>query len=358
MKKHIFWKVYAGFVAFAVIVSAVAITFFWNYLKAYEKSQPRYEVENVLELFKNGNTDELMKYMDYKVSSFETEETVRDYVNSLLGEGDWMYTKDFLAFSEDSQGYIIKKNSVKVATITIKKSDKKGSFNTAKWQLVSVSDVLKSSTYTVTAPSNATVSVNGIKLDASFITENNIAVSGISNVTKYTSVPGMVKYTIPELIAKPKLTAVGGVYGNELASTSTDNYNTQFAFESNSEFIKTQETFITELSKKYSLYVTNDLSFSAISSYIKKDSSAYSFLKTIANANIWYAPHSSTNFVNMSVHDAQIYSSECYSCEVSYTMQVVSSVASANKVYEYPTNLKYYFVKSGNSWYVADMMIK
>lgn len=353
MKKNVFWKVYIFFVVIAVAASVAAFALFWNFLAVYEKSQPKYVMESVISLFESGDSAELIDHMQYEVSAFENEETVVNYLNTILGTGEWKYKQNIETYNKDTEIFKIMKDNKAVATVTIQKSSERGRFNTDKWEFVSVDNMLVKNTYVVTAPTNATVYINGIKLTSEYAKENTIAITSLSNASKYVSVPGMIKYSIPDMLIKPQITATGGVFNSELTAKE-DNLSTTFAFENNVEFNNSQESRIVEFTKKYGAYVTNEAKFSSLSSYVRGDSYAYTFLKGIESTNIWYPSHSAGEFVNLLVHDYQSYTADCFSCEVSFTLKFVS----ASKTYEYPTNLKYYFVKSNNVWYVADFVIK
>lgn len=354
MKKDVFWKIYGILIALTVVLSVSLLVKFWNFLEVYEMSQSKYEVKRAVSLFEEGNTEELMKYMKYEVSSFESDDTVKNYIKGIVGEGVWTYRLNLENYNKDTEVYKIFKNDKLVANIIIEKQAEKGRYNTSVWKLSQISDILTKNTYLVTAPSNSTIYINGIKLTDEYIKEKGIAISTLSNSSKYVSVPTMVKYSIPDLITKPQIKAVGGVFGNELKATEESGLSTSFQFESNQEFNNSQESKIIEFTKKYGAYVTNEVKFAAISSFIKPASYAYTFLKGIASTNIWYPAHSASEFIDLSVHDYQMYNSDCFSCEVSFTLSMTTAV----KNFKYPTNLKYYFVKTNNEWYVADFVIK
>ena len=85
MKKKIFWKVYGVIVVIGVALSVTLFISFWNFLSAYEKSQPKHEMEKVINLFEDGDSSQLVKYMTYQLSAFENDDTIiKDLDNILL----------------------------------------------------------------------------------------------------------------------------------------------------------------------------------------------------------------------------------------------------------------------------------
>ena len=81
MKKKIFWKVYGVMVVIGVALSVTGFILFWNFLSAYEKSQPKHEMERVLELFEDGDSSQLVKYMTYELSALENDDTIIKYLD-------------------------------------------------------------------------------------------------------------------------------------------------------------------------------------------------------------------------------------------------------------------------------------
>lgn len=355
VKKTIFWKVYA----IAVVISvAFVVTFFigfWNYLKAYEESQPKYKMESVLKIFKDKNIDEIMKYVTYELSSFENEDTMKNYIHNILSEGDWEFTQSAETYTKNTPVYNIRKNGINVATVTLTKATDKGAFHTDQWLLSSVDNLLTNNKepFVILAPSNSKVYVNGILLTNEYIVEKDIAIDDLKNTAKYVSLPTMVKYSVSGFYANPEITAVGGIFNAPLES-KTESQQVKFGFESNQEFVAFQESRVKEITQIYGKYVINDVKFASISPYVMSDSYAYKFLKTVGAANVWTASHTAPEFKNLTISNYQIYTENCFSCEVSFTL----SIYALNKTYEYPTNLKYYFIKSNNGWYIADFVIK
>jgi len=270
-------------------------------------------------------------------------------------DGRWDFEQKAGAYTQNTPVYKVKKDGVAVATVTLVKSTEKGAFQMSNWELASVSDILPTlADYEVVAPAAATVYVNGIPLSNQYVTDKNIAIPDLANSSKYVSVPTMVKYSFSGLHDKPQIVAVGNVFNTELAATYQNDHTIKFAFESNDEFNKLQENRIIEFSQLYGRYVTNDVKFASLSPYIIANSDSYNFLKTISSINIWYGNHSLPDFVNLVVSNYQMYTSDLYSCDVSFTLTFLLS----NKTFQYPTNLRYYFVKSNDVWRIADFVIK
>jgi len=355
VKRKVFWKIYGVLVVLGIVLSVTLFVVFWNFLTAYEKSQPKHEMENVINLFEAGDSAQIVKYMTYNLTTFENDDTIIKYLDSLLMDGQWTFEQKTGAYSKNTPVYKVKKDGVAVATVTLLKSSDKAEFKMDKWELQSIGDILSTpDDYVITAPTGSAIYVNGIALPNQYITEKNIAIPDLAPTSKYTSVPTMVRYRVAGLYQKPQILAVGVVLNTELVATYENEHTLRFAFESNQEFNASQENRIIEITQIYGRYVINDAKFASLSPYIVANSDSYKFLNTISSINIWYGNHSLPEFVNLIVNNYQIYTTNCYSCDISFTLTFIL----ANKTFQYPTNLRYYFVKSGDVWRIADFVIK
>ena len=59
-------------------------------------------------------------------------------------------------------------------------------------------------------------------------------------------------------------------------------------------------------------------------------------------------------FSDMKVYNYQSYTKDCFSCEVSFDLQVSYNSGSFK---DYPTHMEYIFVKRSGKWYIADMVM-
>jgi len=355
VKKKIFWKVYGVMVVIGVALSVTGFILFWNFLSAYEKSQPKHEMERVLELFEDGDSSQLVKYMTYELSALENDDTIIKYLDNMSMDGQWDFKQKPGAYSKDTPVYNVEKDGVTVATVTLVKSTEKANFKMDRWEMQSISDILKPlEDYVITAPNGATVYVNGTPLSKDYIKEKDIAITDLADSAKYVTVPTMVKYSVSGLYSKPEITAVGNVFNAKLSPSYQNTHNLKFAFESNLDFNKSQESRIVDITQIYGKYVYNDAKFASLSPFLIANSDSYNSLKTIASVNIWYGNHTLPEFEDLIVSNYQMYSTNCYSCDVSVTISFILS----KKIFQYPTNLRYYFVKTNDEWRVADFEIK
>lgn len=356
-KKGVFWKVWLAAVVVSLIVIAGVWGLLWKFLASYEKAQPENVANEVVAMCNEDDVSGLMNYIQEETDSpFENNDTVMAYVENSIGTGTWSCQKKLDEYSDDTPVYKLCREGKQQAVLRLSTQDKTGAFGQKRWQVAGIDGIFAGKQdYTVIVPADASVTVNGVALTDEYLTENNIAVDDLANVTSYISkVPVMKKYVIPDLLSKPEIKAYGAVYGNELNVKEENGTQTEYLFESDSAFEQEQEARVTNLTKTYGSYVANDVKFEALSGEILPNSHAYTFLQGLAKTNVWFASHSALEYQDLNIYNYQTYTPECFSCEVTFTMVVPTAM----KTYEYPTHLKYTFVKANEKWYIADFAIK
>lgn len=354
-KKSVFWKMYLIVVAALCAFFLVIWIVLWNFLSAYEKSRPEHAMEKVIEQFQNTDTDSLIKEVSYTISEFETEDIIKQALADNLTAGEWTFSKKTGKFSKDAPVYQVKKDGKNAAVVYFDLEEKRGAFNTPRWSVNRIEGIIEEpKDYTINVPEGSKVTVNGIELDSSYITQENVECKNLGNVAKYIEAPVMTSYTVSGLYAKPQVEATGPVYQTALNIDSEEDGVIDFAFEGSAELAAVPEETIIEITKIYGNYITNDTGFSAISPYILPGSYAYEYLRKIVYTNIWFAEHSGTDFQNMKVYNYQNFTESSFACEVSFDHVIQFNGENRTT----PTHIRYIFIKQNGRWYVADMSLK
>jgi len=355
----LFWKIYIVIVGIILIGIAVVWNILWSFLKCYEQSRVEYVMDDIVVNFEKADEDFIKGYVMSNESKIDDEQAisaaVSDYIKELCG-GEWTFTKKSGEYSKERPAYALKKDGEKTGIVVyLKLLEERGKYNTPKWEVENITGMeCLGQNYTITVPAGSKVLVNEKELGSELITSSQEA-TVLSNVTKYIDPPKTETYTLEHVYSNIEVKSTGPVYGKLLTLVSDEENNMEFGFEVSDELIADREETIKTISRNYALYVTNDLKFSSISSYILGGSAAYSFLSYVSQTNIWIDSHSKPEITNMKVYNYQSYTEDCFSCEVTFDETFDSYVASNH--YEFPTHLKYVFVKRSGKWYVADIVI-
>ena len=179
-------------------VSLLAIAYVWTLLDDYESSQPERRVEEQIELLEASAADGTIwnKYALPSVPESKYDTTnPRQLYTDLIKNGNLTYKLKPGTFSETSLVYeIISENGFVIADVTLESVGepvtKLAVFTIQEWKTLSVDMVVDSKNYTIEAPADFTVTLNGIALDPS-------EAAPLSD--------GSVKYTCENIIVKPSI---------------------------------------------------------------------------------------------------------------------------------------------------------
>lgn len=353
-KKRIFWKIYILCVVICLIAMGSVWWLLWTFLKEYENNQPQYTMDKIIGYLDEGMSSEVISYIELPDNEFETRQNIEEYLSEYLSDGAvWTYSKKYGEYSDETPVYQLRKDGQKCGVIYLKKSEEKGRFLTNGWNVDKITDMcLEQSTYTVTAPSNAIVTINGMIVGEEYITESDIGIELLDNMTDIIESPSLVTYTVSGLYNKPDIAAVGGVYGKSIQPVVTDN-DYVFGFESTNDFISSVNSRVKTITEAYCNYVGAAKSVTTLTGYFLPNSNGYKLLVNSAEGYQWnfYTDYD----VNIKeISDYQIYSDSCFSCTASISMSVKRSSLGR----DYEVNITYVFYKKNGIWLVADFVLE
>ncbi len=356
-KKSVFWIIYGIITSVSVIAAVTVLIVLWDFLGAYEVSQPEHIVDSVIEKIANKDETYINEYIGKRITEFEVT-NVSKIADELLS-GEWTYSKKSSEYKADAPVYNLKKDGENKGVLRIKKSEERGSYNTPKWIVEDITFVMDTKEYVITIPSDAKLAVNGVEVAESYVTGSNIECEALTNAKEYlNSIPTMKKYTITGFVYEPEINATG-VYGGELQVAKKEDVKNEdgkrytdiaFHFDNNASLIASQEERILAATKTYGYFANNAKSFSELATYTMTGSYAYNYMKRIADNNIWSTGRTQGTFENVDILNERVYSEDCFSCEVKFTYKVKTII----KWEEFDTHVYYVFVKKGDKYYMVD----
>lgn len=352
-KKSLFFKIYAIFFACVILLIAVGLFILWFALEDYEKADPTNIMNPIVENMNNKDYDDLLNDGNLKFSEFESKENFKNYLNKNLGESKFSYSK-MAASDENNPVYKIKSGKKEIASVTLKKSDKKSKFGNAQFQISKISDVGGAEKKIVIyAPSTAKLTLNDKDISNTYIVEKDIAIEDLDYLPKDFVKPTTVKYEISGLFEDGMIKATGYL-GNQLL-ISKDEKTGEFTVLSNGtdDMAKSFDALITNASQAYSKYITNDVKLDEIRKYFSTESPLY---KTISSMEVnWYTKHNKFEFENIKTSDFISYSDNCFSYRIKFDHYVHR--IEAGKIFHYPCDYTMIFAKKDGKWLVYDMII-
>ncbi len=354
-----FWQIYLLVVGILAVVSITVWIVLWGYLIGYEKTRSTVPMETLVEEINMGQYDMMLSYTNAKNYDEAIQQDFKEKLAEIVAGQEVYYEKAFSKDKDNHPAFSLKIGDIKLATVTMEKTSDKVAFGMTGYQIMSITDLpIMSESVTITAPKGYTIFLNGdvISDRDTFLVEENIPVKGISGIPeKYFQKPTMVKYKITDLVDQPVVTAKTetGEPANVITSEDGKECTVSFGSTQNAEvYYKEALT----LAKLYSQYVTAWVSEGKILAKVLVDSPIREGLASVQTS--FYTDHQKDYFTDEVAENLQIYSDNCFSCDISYTQWVESIRNNPDFKKALPSAFTFYFVKVNNSWYIADMEIR
>lgn len=200
-KKKSFLKFGVGMAVYAILFLAAAafgLSKFWDYIAAYEASRPENTMDAYMqqvdaEYLCRGGEDQILTAVDQNI---QPADEVRAYILSTL-TGEIRYAKKMSESNDARQVYMVMcgKEPVCKVTLTPQAADQYGF---APWTVTDEDfdlSYIKTSTATITVPSDYPVYLGNTCLDSSYITADQLPYQEIAQYYKDYTPPYMVTYT-------------------------------------------------------------------------------------------------------------------------------------------------------------------
>ncbi len=345
-----------------MLILIVGGLMFRSYIKAYEEAQPenaieeivaKYETSALLSAFINGNSD--------KVQCLDDFDTFVTAYTELVDGTTISYYEDSDISTEENPAYILTADGTIVANIVLCASEETGSWGRAEWEIETldiVSCYPDSKSYDVLVPEGATVTVNGITLDDSYITGTGVPDILANSVDYIEEAPEFTTYSITILTDEPEIQVVDSS-GEEMTVSASDSVYAATTPASD-EFIESVETLVMAGIREWAHYFIH-MSFS-LSLYIVEGSDLYvSIFGDENNQGIQtdlynYEQIASYDFEVQEASNYIVYTDDCFTVDVKYKldMQFTESGMSDDNQLLHAT---WVWVKDGDSWSISDEVV-
>lgn len=196
--------IYAG--AF-LLVTAIGLIFFWNYMSVYEQTRPAtalnaYAQQLTAEHIFNASED-VINQVDHSLQSVEQ---CKETVINALSEG-FTFVKKATASTESKHVYMVLCGKQLIGTVTLTQCQK-AAYGFTAWEVTSEEfdlSFLLSEPVTVTVPAALQVSVYGNTLSETYITNNSVPYPLLEKFYKDYSLPYLCTYTAGPFLGAPQI---------------------------------------------------------------------------------------------------------------------------------------------------------
>ena len=348
------------FVWSAALTGAIVygLNYFYNftidYEKAYQDSRPVLSMGDVLAHFENADIDYIYENMVEKpqVNEFETEADLKEYMGSLL-EGKTISFNEASGYSEDTPNYTITADGYAVADIKLRKSStEEREYHFPVWEMTELNFyTAPTESFSVEAPENYTILVNGIPLTSDYCVQSGIESEENKYVDPYGRIPDLADYYGEGFYKQPTVTAqdASGVEVAAVYDEAAGRY--EVGFSSDSPEKEELEERAIKLAITFANFISGDTSIDNLSPYFPSGSEALAMIKR-NSSNEFFASHSNVTIQNEEIKDFVCYSEDvCY--VEAYIEQSMHVYGAAQNPVILPTDGHFYFVKMDGVWKVA-----
>lgn len=209
-----FWKIYIGLTAAALLLMFAFFAFFYDYMKAYELSQPIKCAENYVSTLSDAEWKEMfLAWEGNSQNIYESKDMVANAYWQAVQSMPGTYTiiRDYSGATTEEVSFFVQKDDKTIARLILK-SEMNGKYGFDTWNVAQIcADLTNISvtahTYTITVPAQSAVYVNGVLLNDSLITNPNAPYPFAHALEKSRS--GLCEtYTVTALYATPEIECV------------------------------------------------------------------------------------------------------------------------------------------------------
>lgn len=345
LKTSWFWRIYCALLVVFVVALAIGLGVLSGVMGEYEATRPVHAAEKLLEKLNARNWQEIYS-MDESAKALtqETPDQYAEYMNNLTTGYDFSL-KNILSLNENEAKYNVMMNGQKFAELTLEHSGEVTGHGFNHWQVKNLTTTaMAASQYTITAPADSTVSVNGQVLSQDLIIQRDIPTEAAGNLPDGVIAPTMVKYAVNMSFGAPENVTVTDKNGNAQAVTQEDDHSwsAPMAYD---DSIKAQvEEAVVKWGRRLAAYTTDDYSKYDLYNACINPSPARTYIRNMENQ--WAASHSGVDFKDIKTYDYYVYSDSCFSCRISF--DYIVHYKAGDKTY--PTLYTLYFAKDGGSF--------
>ena len=194
-----------------LILTAVGLIFFYDWLEAYELTRPYNAVQAYEDsLHTNGLSENALAALTGIDRKLQTDSSIREQAKDLLDKA--VLVRSLAMSAPDKQVYSVRSEGSDLGTVTFRPTgERKFNFRTFVPDEEEYDFSAWSESVTLQVPDDYTVSVNGVALDASYRTESGVRYRTLQEYyDEYSSLPTLTAYTSGNVLGTPEITVTDG----------------------------------------------------------------------------------------------------------------------------------------------------
>lgn len=346
-RKHTKFFTAAWIVAalFALIIGITLIVL-WNFLSAFEKSDPRYYIDEVVTAIKEKRYDDAAALAHFEESKFFSKSQYASYIKDTLGEGTELKVMEAKSEKEGEKVYRVKGANGELRFSLTEQPDTLG-FGLSSYMVKQ--ELGESGSWKITAPDNVAVSVNGVELDESYRTDEAIWPAQFNTLHNTSLAPRLAVYKVDGLYIKPEVTVPDA---EAQVDYSEKDCIAQISV-IKADIPQDRSDTILKAAKTYARFVSGDATLTNVAQLLYTDTEFYDSVRTYSS--YWYISHDSAEFENLKVLNYTEYGEDAFSAEVTFDYHVRRARGNIDKTY--PTHYRVSFAKIDGAMKVINIEV-
>lgn len=343
-KRKNFWRFWRRYTFFSLALTALALFGLWKLLAQYEASRPAVVAEKMAAALALGQLDSLEPALAEQQSPFADAAALETALRGRL-EGTQIASR---SDPENPDSYLLTSDGQPFARVTLEPDGRQGMVGFPKWKAGSTSLLWQlTEEYTVTAPRQASVTLNGQPLAPEEGESGQL--DGYKGLPEGMAAPELVRWTL-RAAGQPQLTA--SMEGSGECRVDWQGSAATVYLPASEELQQQLAPLAEEVSRLYARFITQDATFTQLAAHLIRGSTFYTSLTQFYNG--WYTNHDSYQFENLELSDFQLYSPDHLSCRIKFDY----TVHRGSRQYDFPSAYILYFQHTGDGWKLANLVIQ
>lgn len=311
-------------------------------LSSFEKNTPEGIFSSYMVKVSEQKYDQLYEEFQSRTQSLSSKEDFSQAIQEIYQDVNFdelSYVKENKTTSSMEGPYGVYGNGKKIATLNLVQENN-------KWQ---VETLINGGTlsYLVEIPSDATVQINGITLDETYLKESNVASAGYRHMTNQDNAPKVNRYEITNMMSAPTITLDG--YTSMKDALEDQLYVGKVL---TGDLKDSTEKLLLNIGKSASLFATSDGSLGTLTGYFINDCDFVKRIKTMDNQ--WFTTHSGHSFANETVTDVIQIADDSIIGNVNFDYTIESNTY-GNRVYHVGYQIS--LLNVNGTWKAVDLIV-
>ena len=343
-KRKNFWRFWRRYTLVSLAITALALAALWQLLAQYEACRPAAVPEGMTAQLTQRQLDCLIPALEQQQSPYADAAALETALRDKL-EGAAL---DSRSEPGAENSYLLTADGEAFARVALAPDGGKGLLGFQKWKADGVELLWQlTQEYTVTAPRQASVTLNGQPLSPD--DGQTGVLEGYAGLPEDMPAPELVTWTV-KTAGQPQLE--GSMEGSGPCRVDWQDSAATLSLPASEQLQQEIAPLAEEFSQYYARFITQDAGFGQLSGYLLQGTEFYTSLTQFYNG--WYVTHDSYRFSNLELSDYQMYSPDHLSCRVKFDYSVFRGA----KEYPFPSSYILYYQNTDSGWKLANLVIQ